>query len=137
MRGILGKKERRDGPPSVRRLRAEGEKRGGRGILERAQLTFPCATGLYGLGQQMQHGTAPMVPRQVPKVAIMEPYQPCVDMSSVSGLMTWAYDGCRSSRRGGWTLMMGSSGLREEAPLGMSPRGALMVSPFMVVGIRV
>lgn len=58
----------------------------------------------------------------------MEPYQPCCEASSVSGLMTCAYDGCRSSRRGGSTT------------IGLGPTGALpltlMVSaselPFML-----
>jgi hypothetical protein len=45
-----------------------------------------------------------------PRVLIMPPYQPVPEASSVSALMTWAYEGWRSSRRGGCTLMMGSLG---------------------------
>ena len=41
----------------------------------------------------------------------MLPYHPCVSSVSVSGFKTWAYDGCRSSRRGGWTLTSGASPL--------------------------
>lgn len=49
----------------------------------------------------------------------------------MSALMTWAYDGCRSSRLGGWTLTRGSA-VREDWPFGT---GALPVSmsPFISV----
>jgi hypothetical protein len=39
----------------------------------------------------------------------IEPYHPFVSASASSGLMTCAYEGCRSSRRGGWTLISGAS----------------------------
>lgn len=33
---------------------------------------------------------------------LIEPYQPWFSLSS--GATCWAYEGCKSSRRGGWTL---------------------------------
>ena len=45
--------------------------------------------GLYGFGQTIQHGTAPSVPTTLPRVLIIDPYQPCA--SSDSETRVWAY----------------------------------------------
>jgi hypothetical protein len=97
--------------------------------------TLPCSTGLYGFGQTIQQGTAPQVPMIDPKLLIIPPYQPCEGSSSVSGWIMRLYDGCRSSRFGGWTLMSGASGSRW-LPL-RSPNGALEVEPSDILAVFV
>jgi len=70
--------------------------------------TLPWDTVLYGFGHTMQQGIAPSVPMMAPAVLIIEPYQPWASSLS-SPLITRAYDGWRSSRRGGCTLTIGTS----------------------------
>src|SRR5271155_2707733 len=89
--------------------------------------TLPCETGLYGLGQMKQQGMAPQKPTKLPRLLtshccqctidglivvslfgediLIDPYQPCWAASSLSPCKVCAYDGCKSSRLGGCTLM--------------------------------
>jgi hypothetical protein len=80
----------------------------------------------------IQHGMAPSVPMHDPSELIMPPYHPFMSSSASSALMTRAYDGCRSSRRGGWTLTMGSSAMRLLAPLTGAFPLSLMVAIVLV-----
>lgn len=61
-------------------------------ILENAQLLLRRRWMMRKLtfGQTMQHGIAPRFPMNEPSPLIMDPYQPCCDASSVSGLMICA-----------------------------------------------
>jgi hypothetical protein len=66
----------------------------------------------------------------------MEPYHPLVSASASSGLMILAYEGCKSSRRGGWTFTMGSSRRDAPAPLtGAFPLMSLIVAVVLCCSV--